>query len=510
MKASQTHRLARFFYCLLRARLALWFIISPMSSQNPEFKTPPHSLDAEQSVLGGVLLDNEKLADVTGILSGQDFYTQQHQLIFDALLSLSQQEKPLDLITLIAQLQSTGQLETVGDKPYLMDLVENTPGAANIEFYAQVVRDKAILRSLIAAANEISEQSFFPQGKAVTQILDAAENRILKIAEQGSANQREYHTIKQLLNQAIVTLEERAKSDGITGLATHWARFDEVTSGLQKGDLIIVAGRPSMGKTSFCMNMAENAAIKENAPVAVFSMEMPGEQLVMRMFSSVGRVDAERIRKGNAFQPEDWTKISRAVSQISQAKIYIDDTPALMINDLRARVRRIDKDVRDLQWKEAQAHPEVASGQLDPQTLVTGLGMVVVDYLQLMRGSVQTDNRVNEISEISRGLKAIAKEVNVPMVALSQLSRNLEQRPDKRPKMADLRESGAIEQDADLIVFIYRDEVYNPDSQDKGKAEIILGKHRNGALDTIELAFLGHYTRFENFTHRDDGVDDYY
>ncbi|KUJ72145.1 replicative DNA helicase [Thiomicrospira sp. WB1] len=479
-------------------------------SQSPEFKTPPHSIDAEQSVIGGLLLDNDKLTDVSGILTPSDFYTQQHQRVFESILALSQAEKPFDLVTVIAQLQASGELETIGGKSYLMELVDNTPGAANITFYAQVVRDKSILRALIQASNEISEQSYFPQGKEVTAILDAAESRILKIAEQGSGNQRDYQTIKHLLNDALVTLQQRMDSDGITGLATSWSEFDEVTSGLQKGDLVIVAGRPSMGKTSFCMNMAENVAIKEKAPVAVFSMEMPGEQLVMRMFSSVGRVDAEKIRKGNALEDEDWGKITLAMNQMSQAKIFIDDTPALMINDLRARVRRIDKDVRDQQLKEAEQHPSVLDGSREPHEFVTGLGMIVVDYLQLMRGSIQTDNRVNEISEISRGLKAIAKEINVPVVALSQLSRNLEQRPDKRPKMADLRESGAIEQDADLIIFIYRDEVYNPDSADKGKAEIILGKHRNGALANIPLAFLGHYTRFENFTAMDDQADEYY
>jgi replicative DNA helicase len=479
-------------------------------SQSPEFKTPPHSIDAEQSVIGGLLLDNDKLTDVSGILTPSDFYTQQHQRVFESILALSQAEKPFDLVTVIAQLQASGELETIGGKSYLMELVDNTPGAANITFYAQVVRDKSILRALIQASNEINEQSYFPQGKEVTAILDAAESRILKIAEQGSGNQRDYQTIKHLLNDALVTLQQRMDSDGITGLATSWSEFDEVTSGLQKGDLVIVAGRPSMGKTCFCMNMAENVAIKEKAPVAVFSMEMPGEQLVMRMFSSVGRVDAEKIRKGNALEDEDWGKITLAMNQMSQAKIFIDDTPALMINDLRARVRRIDKDVRDQQLKEAEQHPSVLDGSREPHEFVTGLGMIVVDYLQLMRGSIQTDNRVNEISEISRGLKAIAKEINVPVVALSQLSRNLEQRPDKRPKMADLRESGAIEQDADLIIFIYRDEVYNPDSADKGKAEIILGKHRNGALANIPLAFLGHYTRFENFTAMDDQADEYY
>jgi len=314
----------------------------------------------------------------------------------------------------------------------------------------------------------------------------------MQIAEHGSGQQRDYQTMRDLLNQALTTIDERFNSDGtITGMATKFSDFDEVTSGLQKGDLVIVAGRPSMGKTTFSMNMAENIAL-QGVPVAVFSMEMPGSQLVLRMISSLGRIEADRIRTGK-LQDEDWHNLNRAVSQLTSANVYIDDSPALMITDLRARARRIDKDVRDEQYKAAEA-----AGAEDPAAQVTGLGLIVIDYLQLMRGSTNTDNRVNEISEISRGLKSIAKELNVPVVALSQLSRNLEQRPDKRPKMADLRESGAIEQDADLIIFIYRDEVYHPDSDDKGTAEIILGKHRNGALANVRLTFIGQYTKFEN------------
>ncbi|MBD3821891.1 MAG: replicative DNA helicase [Thiotrichales bacterium] len=462
------------------------------------FKTPPHSIESEQSVIGGLMLDNEKYEDVAVQLHEQDFYTQQHQIIYAAITQLHQAGKPFDLVTVLEKLHSTGKLQDAGDKQYLMDLVTNTPGAVNIHFYADIVREKAILRSLIHAANEISEACYFPQGRDVREILDLSERKIMGIAEHGAGEKREYQTLSSLLNSAVNTIDQRYNSGGsITGLETHFKEFDGVTSGLQNGDLIIVAGRPSMGKTTFSMNLAENAALKSGAPVAVFSMEMPAEQLVLRMISSIGHIDAERIRKGN-LEPEDFTSLNRAVAVLSQAKMYIDDTPALMITDLRARARRIDKDIRDEQYKQA-----VAEGKENPESHVTGLGLVVIDYLQLMRGSTKTDNRVNEISEISRGLKAIAKELNLPVIALSQLSRNLENRPDKRPKMADLRESGAIEQDADLIIFIYRDEVYNPDTQDKGTAEIILGKHRNGALAKVRLAFLGEYTKFENLAHMD-------
>ncbi|QBZ83380.1 Replicative DNA helicase [Hydrogenovibrio crunogenus] len=472
-------------------------------SQEALFKTPPHSIESEQSVIGGLMLDNEKFSDISVILKAEDFYTQQHQLIYTAIVHLSERNKPFDLITVIEMLESTGKLPDVGDKQYLIDLVSNTPGSVNIEFYAETVREKAILRSLITVSNEISEASYFPQGKDIREVLDLAESKVMGIAEHGSGKQREYQTMEVLLNKAVSTIDERFNSDGsITGLATKLNDFDEVTSGLQNGDLIIVAGRPSMGKTTFSMNMAENIAM-QGSPVAVFSMEMPGEQLVLRMISSIGRIDAERIRTGK-LQQEDWPSLNKAVSMLSQAQVFIDDTPALMITDLRARARRIDKDIRDEQLKKA-----IEAGVENPESQVTGLGLIVIDYLQLMRGSTNTDNRVNEISEISRGLKAIAKELNVPVIALSQLSRNLEQRPDKRPKMADLRESGAIEQDADLIIFIYRDEVYNPDTEDKGTAEIILGKHRNGALANIRLTFIGQYTKFENHAGFDVPDDPY-
>lgn len=464
-----------------------------MSNAEELFKLPPHSIDAEQSVLGGLMLSNEKLEDVAVILNEFDFYTKQHQVIYAAIIELNQKHKPFDIVTVIEILNSNGLLDTAGQKNYLVELVQNTPGAANILYYAQLVREKSILRSLITSSNEIAEVCYHPQGRDIREVLDFAEQRVMSIAEHNSGKQREYKTMETLLESAIVKIDELFNSDGnITGEETHLTEFDAITSGLQKGDLIIVAGRPSMGKTTFSMNLAENIATKNNTSVAVFSMEMPGEQLAMRMISSIGRIDAQRMRTGK-FQQDDWPKLNKAISVLSTADIYIDDSPALMITELRARARRIDKDVRAKQLKEAHA-----KGVENPHSKVTGLGLIVIDYLQLMRGSNTNDNRVNEISEISRGLKALAKELNIPVIALSQLNRSLEQRPNKRPIMSDLRESGAIEQDADLIIFIYRDEVYHPETDDKGTAEIILGKHRNGPLDTVRVTFIGKYTRFEN------------
>ncbi len=462
-------------------------------AQSP-FKVPPHSIDSEQSVLGGLMLSNTAFEDVSAVINEFDFYTKQHQAIYIAITELNRANKPFDLVTVVEFLEASGQIELAGSKAYLAELVANTPGAGNILFYAQIVREKSILRKLIEASNEVAESCFFTQGKDIREILDFAELKVMAIAEHGEGKQRQYKTMDDLLTAAINKIDELFNSDGsITGIETHLTAFDEMTSGLQNGDLLIVAGRPSMGKTTFSMNMAENVATKSGQPVAVFSMEMPGEQLAMRMISSLGRIDAHRMRTGKLL-PEDWTKMNKAISLLSNAEIYIDDTPALMITELRARARRIDKDIREKQRRKA-----IEQGVENPESKVTGLGLIVIDYLQLMRGSQNTDNRVNEISEISRGLKALAKELNIPVIALSQLNRSLEQRPDKRPKMSDLRESGAIEQDADLIIFIYRDEVYHPDTDDKGTAEIIIAKHRNGSIGTIRLTFIGEYTRFENF-----------
>ncbi|WP_127470885.1 replicative DNA helicase [Thiomicrorhabdus aquaedulcis] len=462
------------------------------------FKVPPHSIEAEQSVLSGLMLSNESFDDVAAVVNTTDFYTKQHQAIFSTINELSRNNKPFDLVAVVDYLGSVGQIELAGDRDYLVQLLKNTPGAANILYYAQIVRDKSILRGLIQASNEVAETAYFPQGKDIRDVLDIAESKIMAIAEHGEGKERQYKTMDMLLESAINKIDELFNTEGsITGQETHLTKFDEVTAGLQKADLIIVAGRPSMGKTTFSMNLAENIATKNDAAVAVFSMEMPGESLAMRMISSIGRIDAGRMRTGK-LQQDDWPKLNKAINILSKAKVYIDDTPSLMITELRARARRIDKDVRVLQRKEA-----LAAGIEKPETKEIGLGLIVVDYIQLMRGSANAENRVNEISEISRGLKALAKELNVPIIALSQLNRSLEQRPNKRPIMSDLRESGAIEQDADLIIFIYRDEVYNKESEDKGTAEIIIGKHRNGALDMVRLTFIGEYTRFDNHSGYD-------
>ena len=468
------------------------------------FKVPPHSIEAEQSVIGGLMLSNEVFDDVTIIVNQNDFYTKQHQAIFGAITELSRNNKPFDLVSCVAYLDSIGQLELAGEKSYLAELVKNTPSSANILYYSQLVRDKAILRGLITASNDIAETAYFPQGRDVREILDIAESKVNAIAEHGEGKERLYKSMDMLLESAINKIDELFNTEGtITGQETHLTEFDELTAGLQKSDLIIVAGRPSMGKTTFSMNLAENIATKNSAPIAVFSMEMPGEALAMRMISSIGRIDAGRMRTGQLAQ-DDWPKLNKAINILSQAKVFIDDTPALMITELRSRARRIDKDVREIQRKEA-----IEAGHEDPESQVTGLGLIVIDYIQLMRGSANSENRVNEISEISRGLKALAKELEIPVIALSQLNRSLEQRPNKRPVMSDLRESGAIEQDADLIIFIYRDEVYNADTEDKGTAEIILGKHRNGSLGTVRLTFIGQYTRFENHAAFDTSESHY-
>ena len=469
--------------------------VIPFQQEDP-LKLPPHSIEAEQSVLGGLMLDNAHFDEVAAILNSEDFYSEAHRILFDAITALHQSGRPYDGISVIDYLASTRQLEQVGGKPFIASLLKNVPGSANLLYYARVVRDKAILRQLIAAGNEIIETAYFPDGKSVREVLDKAETRIMAIAEHGADKERDYRPIADLLGAAVERIEELFQSDSpITGLETHYKDLDEMTSGLQNGDLIIVAGRPSMGKTTFSMNIAENVATLGEGSVAVFSLEMPGEQLAMRMLSSVGRIPSHRIRTGK-LKEEDWPKLNRAIAMLSKASIIIDDTPALTITELRARARRIDKDLRE---KQREAALKAGLSEEEAEKKAVGLQLIVIDYLQLMRGATPTDNRVNEISEISRGLKALAKELNIPVIALSQLNRSLEQRPDKRPKMSDLRESGAIEQDADLIVFIYRDEVYNPDTDAKGLAEIIIGKHRNGAIGKVLLTFIGEYTRFENY-----------
>jgi len=452
-------------------------------SATEAFKVAPHSVEAEQSVLGGLMLDNEAWDQVSDIVSEDDFYRHDHRMIFRAVAELSRLTKPFDVITLSEWMQDVGILDKAGGLPYLGALAKNTPSAANIKAYAQIVRERAVLRQLAQAGAEISDSVYNKGARNSEELLDDAERLVFNIADQGARGRRGFSALKDLLVKAVDRIDTLFHLDNpITGVPTGYTDFDERTSGLQASDLIIVAGRPSMGKTSFAMNIVEHAAIKNKTPVAVFSMEMPGEQLAMRMMSSLGRIDQHRVRTGK-LSDDDWPRLTSAVSLLAEAPIFIDDSPALTPNEVRARARRL-----------AREH---------------GLGLIVIDYLQLMQVGGTKENRVTEISEISRSLKSLAKELKVPVIALSQLNRSLEQRPNKRPVMSDLRESGAIEQDADLIVFIYRDEVYNEDSPDKGTAEIIISKQRNGPIGTTRLTFLGQYTRFENFTSGDYHNEDY-
>ncbi len=443
-------------------------------------KVPPHSIPAEQAVLGGLMLDNEAWDQVADRVSEEDFYRRDHRLIFRAIRELAEADKPFDTLTLSEWLDNAGQLADAGGMAYLGEMAHNTPSAANIAAYADIVRENSVLRQLVRVGTDIANAAFVPEGRSSTELLDYAEQRVFQIAEQGRQGRQGFVAIKDLLTRTVERIDELFQRDNpITGIPTGFNDFDDMTAGLQPSDLIIVAGRPSMGKTTFAMNIAEHAAIKHKVPTAVFSMEMPGEQLAMRLMSSLGRIDQHKVRTGK-LDDDDWPRLTSAVAILAEAPLFIDDTPALTPTELRARARRLKRE--------------------------HGLGLIVIDYLQLMQAPGAGDNRTAEISEISRGLKALAKEMNVPVIALSQLNRSLEQRPNKRPVMSDLRESGAIEQDADMIVFIYRDEVYNEDSPDKGTAEIIIGKQRNGPIGMRRLTFLGQYTRFENFAS--DGYGD--
>ncbi len=450
---------------------------APHDPQIESLRIPPHSIEAEQSVLGGLLLDNAAWDRIADFIRAEDFYRFDHRIIFEAMIKLINSSRPADVITVFEALTNLGKAEEVGGLSYLNALAQNTPSAANIRRYAEIVRDRGVLRKLITVADEISSNAFNPQGKEVKQMLDEAESKIFAIAEEGSRGAQGWMPIQPLLTQVVERIDElynRDSTSEITGVPTGFIDLDKMTSGLQPGDLIIVAGRPSMGKTAFSINIGENVAIDSGLPVAVFSMEMGGAQLAMRMLGSVGRLDQHRLRTGKLID-EDWPRLTNAIQKMNEAQFYIDETPALNSIELRARSRRLSRQCGKL-------------------------GLIIVDYLQLMSANTAGDNRASEISEISRGLKGLAKELNCPVIALSQLNRSLEQRPNKRPVMSDLRESGAIEQDADVILFIYRDQVYNPDSPDKGTAEIIIGKQRNGPIGAIRLTFLGEYTKFGNYT----------
>ena len=446
-----------------------------MDTDLAALKVPPHSIEAEQAVLGGLMLDNEAWPNVAERLTSDDFYRRDHANIYRAVEVLANDSKPFDVVTLAEWLRSHEQLSEVGGMAYLGQLAENTPSAANIAAYADIVRARSILRGLISAGTQIVESAFRTEGRNPDELLDLAESLVFEIAERESKSRRGFRPIKELLVDALDRIDMLFQRDNpITGVATGFYELDNMTSGLQKSDLVIIAGRPSMGKTAFAINIAQHAAIKEELPVAVFSMEMPSEQLAMRMMSSLGRIDQHKVRTGR-LSDDDWPRLTHSVGILSEAKMFIDDTPALTPGDLRARCRRL-----------AREH---------------GIGLIVIDYLQLMQVPGTKENRATEISEISRSLKALAKELSCPVIALSQLNRSLENRQDKRPVMSDLRESGAIEQDADVIMFIYRDEVYNEDSPDKGIAEIIIGKQRNGPIGSRKLRFFGEYTSFENLAH---------
>ena len=435
-------------------------------------KVPPHSLEAEQSVLGGLMLSSTAWDQVADRISQVDFYREDHRLIFQAIQELHDVNRPCDAVTVSEWFESHGKADQVDGGNYVSQLANNTPSAANVRAYADIVREKSILRSLIDVGAQITSSAFSADGRESKSLLEEAERLVFAIADKGARGGSGYVSVQDSLKEAMSKIEELNAFEGdITGIPTGYQDFDRLTAGLQPSDLIIVAGRPAMGKTTFAMNIAEHAAIKHGKSVAVFSMEMASLQLVMRMFSSVGQIEQNRIRTGT-LDDMDWPKLTSAMNLLHKSKIFIDDTPALAPAELRARARRLKRE--------------------------HDIDLIVVDYLQLMSVPDSRENRATEIAEISRSLKTIAKELNVPVVALSQLNRALEQRPNKRPLMADLRESGAIEQDADLIVFIYRDEVYNPETSEKGKAEIIIGKHRNGSTGTVQLAFQGPWLRFVN------------
>jgi replicative DNA helicase len=439
-------------------------------------KMPPHSLEAEQSVLGGLMLDNTRWDNVAERVVAEDFYSRPHRLIFARMQTLLESTQPIDLITLSESLETLGELELVGGFAYLAELAKNTPSAANIAAYADIVRERAVVREMISVANEIADAGYDPKGRNSEELLDLAESSVFRIAEKRANQDEGPQNIAQILEATINRMEALVATphDGVTGINTGYQDLNKKTAGLQGSDLVIVAARPSMGKTTFAMNLCENAAMLQDKPVLIFSLEMPAEQIMMRMLASLSRVDQTRIRTGQ-LDDEDWARISGTMGILLEKKnMFIDDSSALTPTEVRSRARRIYRE----------------NG---------GLSMIMVDYLQLMRVPALSDNRTLEIAEISRSLKALAKELNVPVVALSQLNRSLEQRADKRPVNSDLRESGSIEQDADLIMFIYRDEVYHENSDLKGVAEIIIGKQRNGPIGTVRLTFNGQWSRFDNY-----------
>lgn len=462
--------------------------IQSSDQKTEQVSIPPHSTEAEQAVLGGIMLSNQHWDGIAERVIAEDFYTFAHKAIFQTMEELMRNQTPIDLITLDQALKAKGISDSVGGFAYLADLSNNTPNAINILAYAEIVREKAILRELIAVGNRIAENSYSPKGKDIKMVLDEAEREVFAIAEKRSSSTEGPQNVLSVLESTIARIETLGKLEnhnGVTGVTTGFVELDKKTAGLQPSDLIIVAARPSMGKTTFAMNLCENAAMASDKPVLVFSLEMPAEQIMMRMIASLARVDQTKIRTGQNLDETEWSKIASVFGMFKQKNnLYIDDSSGLTPTELRSRARRVYRENN-------------------------GLSMIMVDYLQLMRAPAFSDNRTLEIAEISRSLKALAKELEVPVVALSQLNRTLEQRADKRPVNSDLRESGSIEQDADLIMFIYRDEVYNDNSEDKGVAEIIIGKQRNGPIGRVRLAFNGQFSRFDNLAEQREYRDDY-
>ncbi len=444
---------------------------NPLKKEPLLTRTPPHDLDAEESLLSAIFINNNNLLDLVEILSPEDFYKGAHQKIFQVIIELASKKEPADLVTVANALKEKNELESIGGAAYLASISDAAPVAVNAIHYAKIVRGKSGLRQLIDAASKIIEQCLEDKGD-FKEILDIAEASIFKLSEKKSS--RSFQSLGELINLNIDKLEEQqGKEGGLSGLSTGYARLNRITSGLQGSDLIILAARPSMGKTAFALNIARNVALEERKPVAIFSLEMSNEQLSMRLLTSEARIDSNRLRTGFISQ-EDWQSATDAAGVLNEMPIFIDDSPNITVMDIRAKARRL-----------YQKHGE--------------LGLIIIDYLQLMKAPFRSDRRDLEIAEISRSLKALAKELNIPVMALSQLNRMLEQRGDKRPMMSDLRESGALEQDADIIAFIYRDEVYNkePDNPKKGTAEIIVAKNRNGSIGTALMHFHGQYTRFE-------------
>jgi replicative DNA helicase len=462
----------------------LGFSALTQDQQIAQLRVPPHSMEAESSVLGGLLLDNSAWDRMGDLLSENDFYRHEHKLIFGAISSLINGAKPADVITVFEQLQNQGKAEGMGGLGYLNSLAQYVPSASNIRRYAEIVRERSILRKLVTASDEIATNAFSPQGRPVEKILDEAEQKIFNIGEEGSRMKQGFQSMETLVVSLMDRVQEMADNpNDITGVPTGFYDLDRMTSGLQAGDLVVLAARPSMGKTAFAINIAEHVALNEGLPVAVFSMEMGAAQLAVRVVGSIGRIDQGHLRTGK-LTDEEWPRLTDAIERLRNVSLHIDETPGLTPSELRANARRLAR----------------KCGKL---------GLIVVDYLQLMSGSSGSDgdNRATELGEISRGLKMLAKELQCPVIALSQLNRGVEQRTDKRPMMSDLRESGAIEQDADIIMFIYRDDYYNKDSKDPGVAEIIIGKQRNGPTGAVRLTFLKPLTRFESLASGGDSGD---